>query len=740
MKFNLLYFIRLFSRHIYLILGVPLFIALSVFLFTKNEPRTYISKATVYTSLASGSSIDLSTLQLNTVNTAFDNLMGVIRSRETIEEVGLRLFASHLVLDKVDTTIIQSVHFQELMQSIPQDVKQLKVPGDFDKTYTKLDEYKKKTKSNYLTEVLLKNRYYGVNPILEKLSVRRLQSSDNIELAYECDDPSICQNTLLFLIDAFKKNYMLQKAGASNDAVVYYEAEVAKAAEKLKISEDELLNFNQENQIINYSEQSKYIAARKEAFESGYQDVLKQNAAANAVIELLEKKMSPMEKQKVAGSRILNLRQQLAQVNQQLAMESLTHAPNDEQTPADQAKFHSLTQKAYGLKQQMRTTVDSLYNLTNSMEGIPSNSILTDWLNNIIDYEGTNAQITTLNQLRKDFDVIYSRFAPMGATMRRLERKVSVNEDEYITLLKNLGLANLRQQGLAASSGFSVIDAPYYPTIPQANKRNIMVLAAWAVGLFFILFIILVLDLFDPSLRNATKAKSSIKLSIDGIYPIILAGKKRTVDIDIIQQNSTEAICRKILLNLHFLANNDNPKIITFFSTRNQEGKSFLAQQVVEQFNKIGERALWLQPKNKSDNSTLNNCIYYEVSNNFLKIESLDYLKFDEGISPRWSDYTIILLELPGVISFSYPINLMKSAACNYLICRANRSWAQVDSKILEEIKLFLDNNSKLSTILTGVALEEMEDVLGEIPKKRSRIRRIIKSLLSHQSRTKSIT
>lgn len=452
MKFNLLYFIRLFSKHLFLIISVPIILGTVVYFLTNDEPRTYSSQAIVNTSLASGNSIDLTTLTYSTINTAFDNLIGIIRSRETIEEVGLKLLASHLAMDKADSMIILPANLAEVMQSIPDEIKKLRVPGDFEKTYANLKAYESKTSENFLTNLVSKNhRFYGSETIQSKLRVRRLQSSDNLELTFESNDPGVCQHTLQLLIDVYRNAFIAQQAGQSNNAVAYFEAEVAKAAQKLKESEDELLAFNQQNQIINYNEQSKFIAGRKEQFEAGYQDVLTQNASSKAVIELLEQKMSPDEKRRLTGSQLLSLREQLAKTNQQIAFNSTSS--NDTDESSRNVQNQKLVKKAADLKLRMKMVVDSLYEINNSISGIPTNNIISDWLSNVIDYEGTKAQLLTLDTLRIDFIKIYSQYAPMGATMRRLERKINVNEDEYISLVKNLGLAKLKQQSAEAPSG-----------------------------------------------------------------------------------------------------------------------------------------------------------------------------------------------------------------------------------------------------------------------------------------------
>jgi polysaccharide biosynthesis transport protein len=736
MKFNLLYFLRLFSKHLYLILAVPLILSIIVFWLTKDEPRIYASQATVFTSLATGNSIDLTSLTFSTINTAFDNLMGVIKSRETLEEVGLRLFTSHLLLEKADPMIILPEHYTELMKSVPAEVKKLKVPGNFDETFLKLNEYKKATGNNFISNLVSKsNPFYSGSKILTKLKVKRLQNSDNIELSFESNDPGICQNTLLFLVQVYKKAYFEQKSGQSDNAVAYFENEVAKAAEKLKVAENELLAFNQFNQIINYNEQSKFIAARKEQFEAGYQEVLKQNASAKAIIELLEKKMTPEEKRKITGSKLLDLRTELAKVSQDLAIESISET--EEVSLEQQSRYQKLLLKSADLKTQMRMVVDSLYSLNNSITGIPTNSIVSDWLANIIDFEGTNAQLITIGDLREDFIKIYSRYAPMGATMRRLERKINVYEDEYISLVKNLGLAKLKQQSVETSSGNTILDPPYYPSSPQADKGKMMIVAAGLVGFLITIFSILVSDFLDSSLRNARKASNDTGLEVESIFPVILK-KKQKVDIDFVENKSAEVIARRLVLHSLKSTKNNQPSIYIGFSTREQEGKTFLLKRISRQLGLIGHKVLFLHPHDSIDSGNSNyDVARYIISKDFYQISNIRGL-ITPQFAPEWDDYDSIFIEFPGIINSSYPVNLFKTADHSFLICRANRSWSDADANILAEI-LEVTNPIKPRVILNGVAVEEMETILGDLPRKRSLFRRIVKSIVTHQSRSESI-
>jgi polysaccharide biosynthesis transport protein len=731
MKFTLIYFIRLFLRHIFLIIAVPVFMAASVFLLTKDTPRTYITQTTVYTSLATGSSIDVAGFTFNTVNTQFDNLMNVIRSRATLEKTGLSLFASHLLLEKADPLIIQENHLQGIMQYVPDEVKNLKVPGDFEKTLLNLQKYKDSIANNFVYNLVNNSgSYYDAGTISAKLRVRRIQTSDNIELTYESNDAGVCQQTLVYLVKVYSQNYLANQHVQTDNAVTYFENEVARAAERLQAAEDELLQFNQTNQIINYEEQSKFIAARKEQFEMGFQEVLKQNAAAKAVIDLLEKKMSPEEKRRIASSELISLRRDLAKVNQNLALEPYTQS--DEKNSVTQARIQSLSQKSFELKQKMKMVVDSLYQFTNGVTSVPTNNIMTDWISNVIEFEGTNAQIATLTRLRDDFAKIYAQYAPMGAMMRRLERKINVAEDEYISLVKNLGLAKLKQQSVESSSANTVIDPAFYPLNPQPDKRKMMIMAASVAGLIMILFLILVLDLMDSSLRNAEKTERDTGLSVESIFPAIRTKKNKKIDTAFLEKKSIEAITRKLIL-YSVTAKKDNSPVTCFaFSTLDGEGKSFLLHRIADDLSRIGHKVLLLlphEPESRGDNGY--DCAQYIRANDFYRISSLRGLQVADFL-PDWDSYHFIFVEFPGILNSSFPVNLFKTADHCFLVCRANRSWSKADANILAEI-LAVTDPVKPRILLNGVALLEMETIVGDLPRKRSFLRRLLKRILTRQ-------
>ncbi len=127
---DLLYFIRLFKRNIVLLLAVPLFLAILVYYFTRNQEKVYQSEAIIYTGITTGYSIE-STTQRPTdffsTSAQFDNMINLLTSRQTIVETAIRLYAQDLSLEHYNRQYISKENYEKLMRETPKMIKDLVV-------------------------------------------------------------------------------------------------------------------------------------------------------------------------------------------------------------------------------------------------------------------------------------------------------------------------------------------------------------------------------------------------------------------------------------------------------------------------------------------------------------------------------------------------------------------------------------------------------------------------------------
>lgn len=732
MKFNLLFFVRLLLRHVALLVVVPIILGTLVFQLTKNEPKVFNSKARVYTGIASGSTIELDNTKLDfrATNTAYDNLLNLIKARTTVEAVGLKLFAQHIALDSADTRIISPAKFTELQEMTPQEVKDLVVPGDMEKTYERLLAYKKANHTNFLYELINKKHPdYSIESIRGRIGVKRILSSDFVDIEFESEDPAICQNTLLILTDVFVALNAEIKVNQSDAVVKYFEKQLAGSTEDLRNAEDNLLDFNQTHNIINYYEQTKHIASEKEHFELEYQKVHIKHIAAKAVIETLEAKLEAHDKRVLNSEQMIGLRNELGDINFEISMKSL-NLESDSVKMAQNAKdMVSLTKRANEIKEQLAGEVDQMFSLDYDEKSVASTTILADWLANTIEFEGTQAQLRVMDEKRLEFEKLYQVFSPLGATMKRLERKIDIAEREYLSLLHSLGLAKLRQQNVELKSNLKLIEVPFFPINPKASKRMMLVIVAGMAGFILVAFTILILEFLDGNINTAPRAEEKIGLEVSSIFPVINY-KSKKMDYDYLRNKAVNAISRNIMLNQLQKEGQGGPVVNLFFSTQEGEGKTFICDHLLTKLCELNYKTLHLtyDPEEFRLPEETYTRLQYTVSDQLYKIA--DMHEFHEaGVIDNYEDYDFVILEIPGIIKNPFPVKLASNMDFTFLITRANRSWSEADGNAL---RLFNEATTgpEPSIILNGVKVLEMETVIGDLPKKRSLIRRFIKQVV----------
>ena len=186
-----------------------------VFLLTKNQAKTYSSNTTIYTGIASGYSIGSqgsTGIDYFGVNNAFDNLINIINSRSTLEDVSLTLFARCMMLEKASPHLISEESFSELQSIVPAEVKSIIDKSSLEKSVKNLKEMMKKDATNFVYELVnLNHPFFSIDAISD-IRAFRVSSSDMIEISYESTDPGICMSTLEVLSGVIIKNYSGIKA------------------------------------------------------------------------------------------------------------------------------------------------------------------------------------------------------------------------------------------------------------------------------------------------------------------------------------------------------------------------------------------------------------------------------------------------------------------------------------------------------------------------------------------------
>ena len=810
--------INLIRRHLILLLITPIIMAGIVAFFTRMPSYRYSSETTLYTGMATGSSVELDKLfNYQTSSTSFDNLISIIQSRETQQEVAIRLLAQHLSLKTYQPHYLSQKSYDELNKITPLYIRKLvatagnkeiptagqiptqtnvtAVPKDtieatkndsshtensfsfsklgyedsslkemsdstdqalYEKTVTNLTDYMLANDTNFVYKLLnYAHPHYSINAI-SSVSSQRIANSDLVQLNYESDDPVICQQTLRIFTEVCIKNYKSLKANRSNDVVKYFEFQLKQANNQLNTAEDKLLNFNIDNNIINYNEQSKAIALKKEQLEVEYNTARIKLAGVEATILRLEEKLGTQHQIQLNTASIIEKRNQLVDLNYKIESAETTGTYNDK----DQKLLVKQKAKAERLKEDISLAVNQLYNIKNSKDGLPVSKLLDDWITNVLEAESLKAQTKVLSLRMKEFQKEYDLYVPAGSNVKKIEREISVAEQQYLEILRSLNLAKLKMNDDELASIIKIVDAPYYPLNPIPTKRKILVLFAAFLGFMIVLSLILILEYFDNSLHNTVKVFRKLNLPFLGIFPKIIPTTRKNNLLGIANQllgNSIQNIALSLLEN----PSENITKTLLFFSIAEGEGKSVLIGNLANKLKQQGKKVLVLNySTDTNDDSRTNenyasaheekkwpsNWIFSSIlrllgypataidygspflaeQNQLLSKNELFYYavkpelihsqNYQDLLGNSTKDLTYVpdyvLIELPAVSYHTIPVGLIRNSDIAVLICRANRNWTTSDQGMLNRIVKL--SGPKIQLILNGVELRTIHTVMDE--------------------------
>jgi succinoglycan biosynthesis transport protein ExoP len=909
---NLIQFIKLLFRNALLLIASGLILSAAVFLFLINAPKSYESTTTIYTGI--GTSLNLENTSITDfygTNMAFDNLLNIISSRETLEEVSLRLLAKHLLLEKADPKYITQENYDEIMSMIPEDVMDLLVKENADQEeevaavdsseskqttvkedkktiyhvvqpdetlysisrryniplitlmrMNKLDDniikagekliiqqaeaaspqitdnenleednqyiyynvehdddistiakrfntstkdliiwnglterkliagqriivgektesadtkytpdyseaevvdpnseyidlskvdvknnkevgqsslqerlekefdnsyaleqtlknfytYKEKSDTNFIYELLNYNyKHYSI-AALQSIRVERLENSDIIELTYESDDPGVCQYTLILLSHIFIKNYKLIKENQSDAVIKYFEEQTQRANERLQKAEDELLHFNKENAIINYNEQTKYIAAKKEDLDESFQEEKMEYASAKASVKRLEEQLNTQSEVFLNNTKMLSLRDQLTKATNKLTYKKTEINPD----ASTQREIEALETEIADLKKQMDQAVNDAYVLSNTKEGVTSKQLLDQWLQAVISFEESKARLEVFGERQAEFQEIYNKFAPLGAKLKRIEREINVAEQEYLQLLNSLNLSKLKQQNIELSSNIKPVGFPFYPITPKSEKKKIILAISFLAGILLCAFAIILLEVFDTNLNNPERVKKFTRRDTAVAFPFF-PSRHGKIDYTLIRNRLTELLIQDIKLQTASIKG--KPIVIGMFSPLSEEGKSMITSGLVQKIRESGDKVLHLSydlEENHEDD------ISYATHIKFPDTQKIESLNNKIGLTAK---YQFIFIEFPSLIMHSNPSEIIKQLDASYIVCQAKRKWKDADQKVCETLDSLTKNKSKI--ILNASKLDVVEDFISEVPRKRSAIRRFFKNILT---------
>jgi hypothetical protein len=696
---DIILFISQFLYRIrYWLLWGTLFVTGLVIYFTQFLPYSYTVKSSLYAGITNSTSIDGSAINYTAINSTFDNLINIAKSRGTLEKVSLRLLANSFTYGEEwkDNQYIQAKHYRQLLQITPKEVLALIDRKDVEKTLANLTAYRKENSNNFIYSIFNRPVPFYSALALDEITIKRAGNSDILEILYTSADPGITQKTVSILIDELIKSYEILRFKSTNDVIAYFEKQVRLAKEALNREED-LMNYNVQERVINYPEETKALANTRYDTEDRLEDVERLYESAFALRNMLEEKMDIRAQIIRSNTNLLQELNKVSTLNQSIMEHEIFTSEENQEANDKLRRDRDALKKA---EDQINHISDNLNEFSFSKEGVGIQDMVTEWLAACIGEAKAKAELDVLKRRQQDIFDQYSHMSPIGTQIGRKERAIGIAEDNYRTQLKGLADANLRLKNIEMStSNLQTVASPDFPLTDNGRKRILYVLIAFVGSIVFIVTYFLLIEILDRTLRDPLRSKRLSGLPVIAAFNGINNLKYRGF-LKVCNRIAAAYCCRK----LDKYMTPGQPAVINMLSINPREGKSFLAKYFIEHWQSEGVRVRLVQYG-----------VDFEVDDKkYIQAEQLsDFWKLNEA--EQIPD--IILVEYPAIQDSSVPLSALQKANATLLIANAQRLWRNSDDATLAPIKEYLEN-SPFFLYLNNADRDVVESFTGELPPK----------------------
>ena len=694
------YIVRFLYKIRWYLVILPLIALIVAWFLTRNMDRVYDTNTTIYTGMITGYNIEGGTGAAGgNSQTNIANLMLIITTDNTIHEVALRLFARCMMYGNPnkDNNYISAEHFRALNNTVPAEVKALINHNNEAATYSNLKAYEKPTQDNYLFGILNYHPYFGINNITSRLKVLQLNHSDIIDIGYSANDAGIAYNTLDILNDVFARQYQQLRFGETNNVIKFFEREVARLYRLLTGAEDDLIRYNVEKRVINYGEQTKQLTVLDANQQTSDNTQLMNYTTSKALMDYLERQLGDRAKVIRANKEFTNQITDISRIQSRISNLKLMNSEggaNDMESQQELAKAEAMLQNATGRVKELTRDIEA--NIYSTETGVKAKDMIEKWLEQILLYEKTKAEMAAQDIMRAKLDKQILYFAPIGATLDRKERHISFIEGNYMEMLKALNAARLRQRNLQMSTAtLRVLNPPMFPMNAQPTNRLMILLGAFLLTFVLTAMYFFIIELLDRTLRDRMRSERITKIPVMGCFPresnLRYRRYNKTINSMALRQLS------KALLP-HFKEGQQN--VLNLLSTDASNGKSYLAQELQNYWISIGLQVRLLT-----------------YDEDFLAEDSKYIMAKDiKDLCPDLLPNEIVIVEYPNLDDNSISSALLNSGTVNLVVTRANRTWKDVDQKALKELQSQLEDQSTLYMYLTEAQRYAVEEFVGQLP------------------------
>ena len=420
-----------------------------------------------------------------------------------------------------------------------------------------------------IKDTQLLDRESVVGALRGSMQVEPVPNSRLVRINVVGADPALAARVANAWADAYTKSNMERKVDASSYARTFLEQELAKSKIRLEESENSLVQYTRQKQILSVDEKSNPLTQNFTDFSAALakaeQDRIKNEANYDEIKRSLSSSRDLLENKALA-----TFRESKAKLELEYQQQLRTYKPGHPSMQALQAQIDLSEQRIQSESKAITGSVETTAKAA---------------LDSAIAQE-TRLRARVETSKRGILDV-----QDQGIRYNILKREVDTNREMYSGLLKNL-----KEVGVTAMVGtnnVSVVDKADVPLFPFRPDVFRGAMTGILLGLMAGLALAFVVEYMDDSIKFPDEVERFTGLPLIGVIPKVNVSKSSPEDQATREPRSALAEAyRSVRTALQFSTARGAPRTIVVTSCTKNEGKTTSAMALAVALSQMGRRVL----------------------------------------------------------------------------------------------------------------------------------------------------
>lgn len=570
---DLLYFLKILYKKIWIIVLVPLIAGIASFLFTQNLEKKYKSSAQLSTGFTTNNKVQLTKENFDywESRSNFENLVEMMKSELIGSMVTYSLLLHDLETEKPfrqNTELYQIEQSDSIISLLNKKIE----------SFTLLSSYNE-FESNIVE--LLNRKDYSFNKWIKDgaLVISRIKDTDFVKVEFSSENPFLSAFVVNSLCKEYIRYYSLEKNAVTEESLLFFTSEVEKKRKQLEDKTSELNEYKNSSQVFNYDKESNSKLAQLTDYEIKLQ--AEENRVRGLAISLksLETKINAIEEsgEVTNNSKLLELRNKINELNKIY----IDKGSNNKE----------LESKINELRGQLQLEMQK------SESNIASNDRKPKTLGELkLEKEDVELEIAIANSniesINKRINLLKGSVSTIGSKeyiIASLERERENAFKDYTNSVERLN--EIKSKSLIDVAGVKVMITGQPNPEPEPSKRLAIIAISVMGALSLCIGFFVTIEYFDFRLKTPDKFERFTKMKLLG-YLNHLDSKfvkiKNKRDADIKEIELSMHLLRKIRFNIE----STKKQVIMVSSTNLGDGKSYFIKSLAQSLSLLGRRIL----------------------------------------------------------------------------------------------------------------------------------------------------